>query len=120
MLYEIMPNAPWSTLDLENLKLGLHVDGIFSSSQIKVEDIVSKYMQQLSIQQTVGGSDLGLITPTTQSLDVHTMKSKTQKGPHHPRERKKGKGKKGSGRKYKKDNKNTQGEKDQNIKLKFP
>jgi hypothetical protein len=41
ILYEIMPNAPWSTLELEKLKLGSHVDGIVSSSQRKVIDLVS-------------------------------------------------------------------------------
>jgi hypothetical protein len=88
MLYEIMPNAPRSTLDLEKPKSGPHVDGIVGSSQRKSTDLVSNQMQQLSIQQTVVGPASGSTTPTTQSSDVHTVQSKTQKGPQHPMERK--------------------------------
>jgi hypothetical protein len=77
-------------------------------------------MQQLSIQQTVVGPTSGSTTPTTQSSDVHTVQSKTQKGPQHPREKNKGKGKKGSGGNDKNPNKNVEGEKSEKRKVKFP
>jgi hypothetical protein len=54
-------------------------------------------MQQLSIQQIAAGLALGSTTPTTHSSDVHTVELKTQKGPQQPEDKKKGKGKKGSG-----------------------
>jgi hypothetical protein len=35
MLYKILPDAPWSTLDKTKLKIGPHADRIVSSTQRK-------------------------------------------------------------------------------------
>jgi hypothetical protein len=61
-----------------------------------------------------------LTTPTTQSSNVHTLQSKTQKDPQQPEQKKKGKGKKGNGGNDKKDNKNVEGGKYENMKVKLP
>jgi hypothetical protein len=57
MLYEILPDAPWSTFDLTKPKSGPHVDGIVGSTQNKPTDQLSNQMQQLSLQQTCGQPD---------------------------------------------------------------
>jgi hypothetical protein len=84
-----MPNAPWSTLDLSKLQSEPHDDGIVSSSQTKAVDIVSNEMQQLSIQKTAVGLAPDSTTPTTQSLDVHNVKLKTQRFLNSPKRRRK-------------------------------
>jgi hypothetical protein len=45
MLYEIIPDAPRSTLDLTKPKSGPHVDGIVGSSQRKSINMISNQMQ---------------------------------------------------------------------------
>jgi hypothetical protein len=120
MLYNIMPNAPRSTLNLSKLKSGPHANGIISSSQRKTTNLVSNKMQQFSIQKTAVGSASISTTPTTQSSYVNITQSNNQKGPKHPREKNKGKGRKGSGGNEKNPNKNVEGEKDEKIQVKFP
>jgi hypothetical protein len=44
MLYEIIPNASQSTLDLSKPKSGPHANGIVGSSQSKVADLISNQM----------------------------------------------------------------------------
>jgi hypothetical protein len=53
MLYEILHDAPWSTLDKAKQKYGPHTDGIVGSTQRKSTDLFSNQLQQLSIQQTM-------------------------------------------------------------------
>jgi hypothetical protein len=120
MLYEIMSDVSCSTLDLENPKSNPHVDGIVGSAQTKVADLATSQMQKLVIQQPVVGLTSGSTTPTTQSFDVHSVQIKTSKGPQQPSEKKKGKGKKGSGGNNKKYDKNVEGAKDEKRKVKFP
>jgi len=50
MLYEILPDAPWSTLDKAKHKSGPHADGIVGLAQSKSIDPLSNQLQQLSIQ----------------------------------------------------------------------
>ena len=65
MIYEIMLNAPWSTLDLEKTKSNPHVDGIVGSSQIRSIDLATIHMKKLSIQQIAVGLASGLTNPST-------------------------------------------------------
>jgi hypothetical protein len=53
MLYEILPDAPRSTLDKAKQKSGPHANGIVGSTQSKSMDMLSNHLQQLSIQQTM-------------------------------------------------------------------
>jgi len=50
MLYDIIPNEPRSTLNLEKPKSTPHVDGIMGSFQSKVADLITNQMQNLAIQ----------------------------------------------------------------------
>jgi hypothetical protein len=96
---------------LENPKSNPHADGIVGSSQMKSADLATSQMKKLVIQQPMVGPTSGSTTPTTQYLDVHSVQMKTLKGPQQPREKKKGKGKKGSGGNNKKYDKNVEGPK---------
>jgi hypothetical protein len=98
-----------STLDLKKLKSRPHVDGIVGSSQRKVIDIWSLIRCNSCLSTNCGWSGPWIDHPTTHSSDVHTVQSKTQKGPQQPEDKKKGKGKKGSGGKDKKANKMLRG-----------
>jgi hypothetical protein len=71
MLYEIISDASWSTLDLENPNYNPHFDGIVGSTQIKATDLATSQMQKLVIQQPVVGPTSGSTTPTTQYYEVH-------------------------------------------------
>jgi hypothetical protein len=48
---------------LNKPKLGPYVNGIVGSSQIKVINVISNQMQQLSIQKIVAGQSPSLTTP---------------------------------------------------------
>jgi hypothetical protein len=71
MLYEILPDAPWSTFDLAKPKSGPHADGIVGSTQNKPTDLLSNQMQQLSLQQTMASQTSSMAAPTTQTSEVH-------------------------------------------------
>jgi hypothetical protein len=73
MLYEILPDAPWSTFDKTKLKFGPHADGIVGSTQSNPTDQLSNQLQQLSLQQTVASQTSSLTSPTTQMLEVHSV-----------------------------------------------
>jgi hypothetical protein len=109
ILYNISPNAPFSTLELAKLKSRPHVDGIVGTSQRKSADLISNQMYQFSIQQITVGSASSLTTPTNQSSNAHIVQSKTHKGPQQPEEKNKGKGMKGNGGNNKNPNKNVEG-----------
>jgi hypothetical protein len=63
MLYEILPDAPRSTLDKSKQKFGPHVDGIVGSTQRNSMDLLSNQLQQLSIQQTVASQTPSSVVP---------------------------------------------------------
>jgi hypothetical protein len=65
MLYEILPDAPRSTLDKAKQKFGPHADGIVGSTQSKSMDLLSNQLQQLSIQQTVANQTPSSASPAT-------------------------------------------------------
>jgi hypothetical protein len=77
-------------------------------------------MQKLVIQKHTVGPAYGLTTLATQSFDVHCIQMNTLKGPQQLDEKKKGKGKKGSGDNNKKTDKNVEGAKDEKRKVKLP
>jgi len=68
----------------------------------------------------VASPTTGSTTPTTQSSNVHIVKSNTLKGPQQHGEKNKGKGKKDSGGNEKNPNNNVEGTKDEKKKVKFP
>jgi hypothetical protein len=67
MLYEILPDAPWSTLNKYKQKFGPHTDGIVGSTQRNSTDLLSNQLQQLSIQQTVASQTPSSTSPVTQT-----------------------------------------------------
>jgi hypothetical protein len=79
MLYEILPDVPWSTLDKAKQNSGPHADGIVGSTQSKSMDLLSNQLQQLSIQQTVANQTPSSAAPATQMSDVHSVQSTTPK-----------------------------------------
>jgi hypothetical protein len=74
MLYEILPDVSWFTLNKPKQKSGPHVDGIVGSTQSKSMDFLSNKLQQLLIQRTVARENPSLASLATQTLDVHSVK----------------------------------------------
>jgi hypothetical protein len=74
MLYEILPDAPWSTYDPRQ-KLRIHVDGIIGSTNAKSIDLVTNQFKYLSLSQPVAGQASDPSSTTTQSVDVHYVQS---------------------------------------------
>jgi len=120
MLYEIMLNALRSTLDLENPKSNPHIDGIVDFAQSKAVDLATIQMKKLTIHQLAAGPATHSTTPATEPSNVHSVQTKTSKGPPQPINKRKGKGKKCGGGNNKKLDKNAKGEKDEKRKVKFP
>jgi hypothetical protein len=89
MLYEILPDAPWSTLDKAKQKSGPHANGIVGSTQRKSMDMLSNQLQQLSIQQTMSNQTPSSTIPTTQTSDVHSVQSTNHKANQQTKGKKK-------------------------------
>jgi hypothetical protein len=53
MIYDILHDASWSTIDLTKLKARPHADGIMGSAKNNPIDKLSNQMQQLSLQHTM-------------------------------------------------------------------
>ena len=73
MLYEIFPDAPWSTLYKAKKNSRPHVDGIVGSTQSKSTYILSNQLQQLTIQEIVASQNLSSDGTPTQTSDVHSV-----------------------------------------------
>ena len=71
LLYEIIPDAPWSNVD-PKFNIGPHVDGIVHFISTKVIDEVTTQLKKLSINQSVARQAMDSSTPT-QSTDVCSM-----------------------------------------------
>jgi hypothetical protein len=97
ILYEILPDAPFSTFVLTKLKYGLRSNGIVGSTQRKVTYRLSNQMQHLSIQQTMANQNWSTTTPSTHTLEVHSVKVMNPKENHYLEEKIKSKGKKSKG-----------------------
>jgi hypothetical protein len=65
MLYEILLDAPWSTLDKAKQKSRPQVDGIMGSTQRKSIDLLSDQLQNFLIQQTVANQTPSSTVPAT-------------------------------------------------------
>ena len=90
LLYEIIPNAPYSSLD-PKVKPGPHADGIVGCASAKPADSVAKQVSQLSLNQSASGQATASSQPA-QTASVLSLQSSDQKGNQQPgRNRKKGK-----------------------------
>jgi hypothetical protein len=65
MLYEIIPDTPWSNYDPRQ-NLGPHVDGIIGSTSAKTIDQVTNQLKDLSLNQSTVGQAM-TSSSTTQS-----------------------------------------------------
>jgi hypothetical protein len=63
MLYEIIPDAPWSNYDPRQ-NLGPHVDGIIGSTNAKTTDLVMNQLKDLSLNPSATGQAMTSSTPT--------------------------------------------------------
>ena len=90
LLYEIIPNAPCSSLD-PKIKPRPHADGILGCTSTKLADSVVKQVSQLSINHSALEQDMASSQPT-QMASVLFVQSSDQKGNQQPeRNKKKGK-----------------------------
>jgi hypothetical protein len=80
MLYEILPDAPWSTLDKDKQKSRPHANGIVGSAQSKPTYLLSSQLHELSIQQTMANQNPSSTASVTQMSDVHSMQMINPKG----------------------------------------
>jgi hypothetical protein len=80
MLYEILLDAPLSNFDKTKQNYGPHADGIVCSTQINPIDQLTNQLQYLSIQHIMSNQTPSLVSPITQTSDVHTVKSTNPKG----------------------------------------
>jgi hypothetical protein len=117
ILYNVFPDAPWSTLDKAKKNSGPHADGIVGSTQIKSIDLLSNRLQQLLIQQIVVGQTPSSVVPPTQMLDVHSVHSTNPMVNQQSEGKKKQRNKKG--KEDKKATNNFSGEKMKKKKLKY-
>jgi hypothetical protein len=91
-----LPDAPRSILDKTRQRVGSHADGIVGSAQTKPAEQLMKQLQQLSIQHTTTKQTIVLVSPPTQTSDVHTVQSTNPMATQQPegkkKQRNKGKG----------------------------
>jgi len=73
MLYDIFPNASWSTLDKAKKKFGPHAKSIVGSTQSKSTDLFLNQLKKLLIQHTVASQTPSLVVPPTQTSNVHSV-----------------------------------------------
>jgi hypothetical protein len=79
MLYEILPDAPRSTLDKAKQNSGPNADNIVGSTQSKSTDLLSNQLKELLIQQTMASQNSSSVVPPTQMSDVHSVQSMNSK-----------------------------------------
>jgi ribosomal protein L44E len=97
LIYKVFLDAPQSIIDKDRHKTGPHADGIVGSTQANPTDPLSNQLQQLSIQQTTAKQTSSLVSPPTQTSDVHSVHSTNLEANHQPNEKKKDRKKKGKG-----------------------
>jgi hypothetical protein len=118
LLYEVLPDAPWSILDKAGHKYGPHADGIVGSAQANPTDHLSNQLQQLPIQQTMTNQTSDSTSPPTQTSDIHSVKLTNLKANYQPDGKKKQRNKKGKG--DKKPTNNVGRGNIEKIKMKYP
>ena len=93
IIYEIIPEAPRSTYNVENPKPGPHADGVVGSINSPTVESLAKQLREFSMKQSVV-EETKVATPSYQTATVFAQSS--QKGNQQPSGKKK-KGKKGGG-----------------------
>jgi hypothetical protein len=79
MLYEILLDAPHSTLDKSKENYGPHIESIVGLTQRNSTDLLSNQLQKLSNQQTMSIQTPSSTTSITHMSDVDDVKSTNPK-----------------------------------------
>ena len=116
ILYDIIPEAPRPTHDVEKPKPGPHADGVVGSVNSPIIESLAKQLHHLSVKHSMAEAAKAAPSPQIAIFFIQT----SQKGNQHPGGKKK-RGKKGEGNQNKqKPTNSADGGKKEKKKVKFP